>query len=103
MKAPVYLKREDFPEGEWVLKSKRGMWYAPDNCGYTSSVFEAGLFEREEALNYCFYSRDGAEESNGSCGVYAVPLRDALRGYRRAGVQARIGRITEMLNYLEEE
>ncbi len=33
----------------------------------------AGLYDREEALNYCF---DG--ENNGYCDVYAVPIRKAL-------------------------
>lgn len=67
------LKKQDLPVGVPVLKYKNGLYYRPNNCGYTNSLLEAGLYNRDEAIKYCF---DG--ESNGSCGVYAMPLSMAI-------------------------
>jgi hypothetical protein len=40
---------------------KRGMWYRPDACGYTSSEAEAGRFTTEEAKKH-EYKPAGFEE-----------------------------------------
>lgn len=42
----------DAMPGPWV-KRKRGLFYRPDNCGYTGNVIEAGHYPKEEALAYC--------------------------------------------------
>ena len=91
---------EDFPPGEPVLKVKRGLWYRPDNCGYTDRVIEAGLYQREEALRYCF---DG--EQNGKWDVCAVPIRMAIRQsyYSRQMVNEQRERLNIIEQYLEQE
>lgn len=89
------LKPSDFPLGEPVLKMKVGYWYRPNNCGYTDRIYDAGFYERDEAIKYCFNS-DG---KNGKCDVLAVPIREALRnsGLRKS----RIAEIRRNLDLLE--
>jgi hypothetical protein len=54
----------DAMPGPWV-KRKRGYFYRPDNCGYTSDILQAGHYPKEEAKAYC-------AESGGE--VTCVPL-----------------------------
>lgn len=49
------------------LLRKGGYYYRPDSCGYTSRLFEAGLFEERDAL-------DSSKQSHGE--VQAIPLSD---------------------------
>lgn len=91
------LKKKDFPEGEPVLKWKRGLWYRANNCGYTDRVTEAGLYEREEALRYCFTG-----EKNGSCEVLAVPVRVALDGYTTADLKDKLKTLQTLIEYVPE-
>lgn len=67
------LVKSDFPIGVPVLKWKYGLYYRPNNSGYTNNILDAGFYEREEALKYCFEG-----EKNGSCGVYAMSLEMAI-------------------------
>lgn len=96
------LRPEDFPPGEPVLKWKNGYWYRDNDCGYTDRVLEAGLYEQSKALPYCFYSRDanGPRLKNGSCGVFAVPIRMALAHYTVKDVQDKIIKLKHMLKYV---
>ena len=95
------LKKKDFPKGEPVLKMKRGIWYRPENNGYTQSLLEAGLYRREEALEYCFDSKG----KNGHCGVCAVPLREALKHnyYSHERIKRYKGRLDLLLKYVEKK
>lgn len=67
-------KPEHFPEGVPALKWKRGLYYRPNNCGYTSDLLWAGLYSREDVMKYCFDSNG----KNGSCEVYGMPLWMAI-------------------------
>ena len=41
--------------GEYLLM-KRGYYYRPNAQGYTSSIFDAGLYSRQEAVERCEHS-----------------------------------------------
>jgi hypothetical protein len=89
------LTPEDFPPGEPVLKQKRGLWYRDDNSGYTDRVTEAGLYEREAAIRYCFK----ADGKNGHCDVIAVPVRLALGGYTVKELEAKREKIEKLIPF----
>lgn len=98
------LTPDDFPPGEPVLKWKNGSWYRPNNCGYTDRITEAGLYTREEAIKYCFETRDGKLYQNGSCNVYAVPIRMAVAssGYTTHDIQNKISQLKALMPYVPE-
>lgn len=86
----------DFPLGEPVLKQKRGLFYRPNNNGYTNELIEAGLYEREEAINYCF-DQNG---KNGYCDVLAIPIRVAIE--RNNYCRDRIAKQRAQLDIIEK-
>lgn len=52
----VYRNRmQRYPDEVWLIWSnKRGCWYAPDCCGYTTDIARAGLYDRAKAAeHYC--------------------------------------------------
>jgi hypothetical protein len=67
-------KKWDAMPGPWV-KRKRGMFYRPNNRGYTTNVSEAGLFTKEDALK---------EEAENPSVISVAPFlayrEDAARG-----------------------
>lgn len=94
------LKRRDFPKNEPVLKMKRGLWYRPNDCGYTDNILEAGFYEREDGLDYCFDSNG----KNGKYGVLAVPIREAIRnrGLKREDLAEKIENIKRFYSYTHQ-
>lgn len=100
------IKIEHIPEGMPCLKWKRGLYYRPKNSGYTNSLLEAGFYPREEAISYCFSTRDGEPTPvNGSCGVFAMPLWMAIeQNYMTTSKVAAIReRLREIEKYLTPE
>lgn len=100
MKCKKYfeLVPEDFPEGEPVLKMKHGLWYRDNNSGYTDCITKAGLYDREEALKYCFNEKG----QNGRYDVLAVPVRAALRGYTTGYFAEQMQKIKDLMIYAEQ-
>lgn len=91
----------DFPLGEPVVKQKKGLFYRPNNRGYTDRLIEAGLYEREEALKYCF-DQNG---KNGDCGVIAIPIRLAVKqsNYSREKIANQRQQLNILEKYVTEE
>ena len=100
------LKPEDFPEGEPVLKMKRSAWYRDNNRGYCYdfNLTEAGLYDRDEAIRYCFYEEAG-EFRNGHCDVIAVPIRQALENYywTKEAIDRKIERLKELRKWAPDK
>lgn len=91
----------DFPLGEPVVKIKRGLFYRPNNSGYTDRLIEAGLYDREGALKYCF-DENG---KNGRYDVVAVPIRLAMKqaNYCRDRIAKQRVQLDELEKYVEED
>jgi hypothetical protein len=91
---------DDFPEGEPALKQKGGLWYRPNNNGYTDRVTEAGLYTREEVIKDCFHEEEG-KVTNGYCNVLGVPVRYDLSGYTTTNLISKIENIKKLMPYAE--
>jgi hypothetical protein len=61
------------------LLQKRGLWYREDACGYTSNLWDAGLYTKEDAMARRTKGRVGKWEER----VRAVPLKAVIGGIRR--------------------
>jgi hypothetical protein len=68
------LKPSDFPDGVPAFKWKRGLFYRPNNCGYTDRLIDAGLYTKEDVIQDCFNG-----DKNGHCDVYGMTMEMALR------------------------
>lgn len=101
MKNWYELKPEDFPPGEPVLKMKRGLWYRDNNSGYSEDFSTAGLYDREEALQYCFDDNG----KNGYCDVIAVPIRLAIQrdGFTQESFRRRIKNLQAIMQFAEDK
>lgn len=90
------LKKEDFPVGVPVFKVKHDLFYKPNNCGYTNNILEAGLYEREEGLDYCF----GKGDKNGRWEVCAMPIWMAVN--QKYISKEKLKRWSDMIAFLSE-
>ena len=43
----------------YCYKFRHGSYYAPDNCGYTSRKVHAGIYTKQDAVNFCKSVPDG--------------------------------------------
>ena len=100
MKNFYQLKPEDFPIGEPVVKEKNGSWYRANNSGYTGDLSNIGLYDRDNAIKYCFDDK----VKNGCYGVIAVPIRLAIKncGYKSIDIKRKIETLQAILPYCEE-
>jgi len=99
------LKPEDFPPGELCLLEKRGLYWRPNSCGYTSSLYEAGLYEREDALRKGFRGGEINGGIHGEPTTLAIPLRWELRRLRltHAQVSERMQHIRALMEALGDK
>lgn len=87
------LKRSDLREGELYLKIKHGLYYRPNNSGYTSVILFAGWYTKDE-VSECF-DENG---KNGNYNIFCQKLEDEASYY----TEERIEELKEKLEILKE-